>query len=480
MNFSGVRVLCVGDVILDRFIYGDVERISPEAPVPVLRLRETRTMLGGAGNVANNIASLGGDAVLLGLIADDEAGGRLTRQVAEIPRIMPHFVKSRLRPTIAKTRYIAAGQQVVRADEESSLLVQPEEEAELLEALEQAIHRAKAVILSDYGKGVLSTAVIGRAIFLARARGIAVHVDPKSEDFSTYRGATCITPNLRELATAARGSVTTEADVIAACRVVMAQAQSDAILATRSEKGMLLVEANGEVHSVPSRAREVFDVSGAGDTVIATLALAHASGLTLAQAMRVSNAAAGVVVSKSGTATVEPAELLHELDDEVEKGRRNPMRSDVEARALVERWKQQGLRVGFTNGCFDIIHAGHVALLAAARARCDRLVVALNTDASVQRLKGPTRPITRLEHRCTVMAAIKYVDCVTSFDDDTPLGLITHLLPNVLFKGADYRADEVVGGDVVVAAGGRVLLLDLVTRQSTTRIVERIKERTAE
>jgi len=477
MDFSGLRVLCVGDVILDRFIYGDVERISPEAPVPVLRLRETRTMLGGAGNVANNIASLGGDAVLLGLIADDEAGARLTRQVADIPRITPHFVRSRVRPTIAKTRYIAAGQQVVRADEESSLLVQPEEEAELLEALEQAIGGAKAVILSDYGKGVLSAGVIGRAIGLARARGIAVHVDPKSEDFSTYRGATCITPNLRELATAARCSVTTEADVIAACRVVMAQAQSDAILATRSEKGMLLVEANGGVHSVPSRAREVFDVSGAGDTVIATLALAHASGLTLAQAMRVSNAAAGVVVSKSGTATVEPAELLHELDDEVEKGHRNPLRSDVEARALVDRWKQLGLRVGFTNGCFDIIHAGHVALLAAARGRCDRLVVALNTDASVQRLKGPSRPITRLEHRSTVMAAIKYVDCVTSFDEDTPLELITRLLPDVLFKGADYRAEDVVGGEVVVAAGGRVVLLDLVAGQSTTGIVGRIKER---
>jgi D-beta-D-heptose 7-phosphate kinase/D-beta-D-heptose 1-phosphate adenosyltransferase len=480
MDFSGVRVLCVGDLILDRFIYGDVERISPEAPVPVLRLRETRTMLGGAGNVANNIASLGGEAMLLGLIADDEAGARLTRQVAETPRITPLFVKSRLRPTIAKTRYIAAGQQVVRADEESSLHVQPEEEAELLAALEQAIDSAKAVILSDYGKGVLSAAVIERAISLARARGVAVHVDPKNEDFSTYRGATCITPNLRELAAAARRSVATEAEVIAACRAVMAQAESDAILATRSEKGMLLVQANGEVHSVPSRAREVFDVSGAGDTVIATLALAHASGLTLAQAMRVSNAAAGVVVSKSGTATVEPAELMHELDDEVEKSRRNAMRTDTEARALVERWKQQGLKVGFTNGCFDIIHAGHVSLLAAARARCDRLVVALNTDASVQRLKGPTRPITRLEHRSTVMAAIKYVDCVTSFDEDTPVALITQLLPDVLFKGADYREDEVVGGDVVIAAGGRVVLLDLVAGQSTTGIVGRIKERAAE
>ncbi len=476
MNFADVRVLCVGDIILDRFIYGDVERISPEAPVPVLRLRETRTMIGGAGNVAHNIASLGGEAVLLGLIAQDDAGMHLRRQVAGIRGITPAFVFSRLRPTIAKTRYIAAGQQVVRADEESGLRAQPDEEADLLAALEPAMEGARAVILSDYGKGVLSASVIAKAISLARRHAIAVMVDPKSEDFSTYRGATCITPNLRELATAARRSVATETEVIEAARTVMQQAEAGAILATRSEKGMMLVEANGAVHSVPARAREVFDVSGAGDTVIATLALAYASGLTLAQAMRVSNAAAGVVVSKSGTATVEPAELLHELDDAVETGGRSPIRTDAETGALVERWKQQGLIVGFTNGCFDILHAGHVTMLAAARARCDRLVVALNTDASVSRLKGPSRPINKLEQRCTVMAAIKYVDCVTSFDEDTPLRLITHLVPDVLFKGADYRAEDVVGGDVVRTAGGKVLLLDLVAGQSTTGIVQKIAE----
>jgi len=475
LNFSGVRVLCVGDVILDRFIYGDVARISPEAPVPVLRLRETRTMLGGAGNVVHNIARLGGEAVLLGLIGADDSGAHLTGLIERIPGLTSACVTSRLRPTIAKTRYIAAGQQVVRADEESSLKVAPEEDAALLAALEGAIAGAKAVILSDYGKGVLSAAVIARAIALAHERRIPVLVDPKSEDFAAYRGATCITPNLRELAAAARLPVKTEAEVIAACRAVMADAQSEAILATRSEKGMLLVEADGGVHSVPARAREVFDVSGAGDTVIAVLALAHASGLSLAQAMRVSNAAAGVVVSKSGTATVELAELLHELDDAGENGARSPVRSDAEAGAVVERWKQQGLVVGFTNGCFDILHAGHVSLLAAARSKCDRLVVGINSDASVSRLKGATRPINRLEHRCAVMAAIKYVDCVTSFDEDTPLRLITHLVPDVLFKGADYRAEDVVGGDVVRRAGGRVLLLDLVPGQSTTGIINRVR-----
>jgi len=478
MNFSGVRILCIGDVMLDRFIYGDVERISPEAPVPVLRVRDRRTMLGGAGNVAHNIASLGGEAVLVGLVGEDEAAAVLRRQVEEVAGITPQLVVSRLRPTICKTRFLASQQQVVRTDEESHLPVQDVEEDALLEAIERALRPASdALILSDYGKAVLGERVIRFAVARAHAHGIPLFVDPKTTEFARYRGATCITPNLKELAAAARLPVGTEVEVVAACRRVMQEAEAAAILATRSEKGMMLVEANGDVHSVPARAREVFDVSGAGDTVIATMALAHASGLALAQSMRISNAAAGVVVSKIGTATVEPAELLHELDDDRDRdpAGRTVIRSHVEAASLVERWKQQGLTVGFTNGCFDILHAGHVALLAAARGACDRLVVALNTDASVARLKGPTRPVNGLEQRCIVLAAVKYVDCLVAFDDDTPRALIERLLPNVLIKGADYRAEDVVGADVVQAAGGKVLLCELVAGQSTTRIVERIR-----
>jgi D-beta-D-heptose 7-phosphate kinase/D-beta-D-heptose 1-phosphate adenosyltransferase len=478
MNFSGVRVLCVGDVMLDRFVQGEVERISPEAPVPVIRLRASKAMLGGAGNVAHNVASLGGEAVLLGLTGADEAGRLLTALVAELPGVVPAFVTCARRPTTCKTRYFAGQQQVVRADEESSAPILPEEEQALLAGLQQAVGTAGAIILSDYRKGVLTPRVIARAIELARASAVPVFVDPKSEDFSRYRGATCITPNLKELAAAARLPVDTEEDVVAAARRVMAEADTAAILATRSEKGMMLVEAGGAVHSVPARAREVFDVSGAGDTVIATLALAYASGLTLVQAMRLANAAAGVVVSKVGVATVEPAELLRELEAE-ETGEAEPaaLRTEREALALVERWKRQGLTVGFTNGCFDILHPGHVALLKAARANCERLVVALNTDASVARLKGPERPINTLEQRAAVLAAIRHVDCVVAFDEDTPLALIRRLLPDVLLKGADYRPDEVVGADVVQAAGGRVMLCELVDGQSTTRIVERIRTR---
>ncbi len=480
MDFSDVSVLCIGDVMLDRFVHGDMERISPEAPVPVLRLRETREMLGGTGNVASNIASLGGGAVLVGLVGADGPGAALRRLVADRPGLLAALVDSPHRPTICKTRFIAGRQQVVRADDESTAPLRPEEQEALLATVEARLPAAGAVILSDYGKGVLFPRLVEHVIAQARARAIPVFVDPKTDDFSRYRGATCITPNLKELASASRLPVGDEASVAAAARRVMADAEADAILATRSEHGMMLVERGGEVHSVPARAREVFDVSGAGDTVIATLALAHASGRSLVQSMHIANAAAGVVVSKLGTATAAMAEVLHELDQQEadlagrEQGRTLPGLAPLErVAALVARWKEQGLAVGFTNGCFDILHPGHVALLAEARASCDRLVVGLNADASVARLKGPARPVNALESRAQVIAALRHVDAVVGFDEDTPLALIRRLLPDVLVKGADYTVETVVGADVVRAAGGRVVLAQLVPGQSTTAIVAR-------
>ena len=302
-------------------------------------------------------------------------------------------------------------------------------------------------------------------------------VDPKSEDFSRYKGVTCITPNLKELGQASKMPVATASQVEAAARVVLDQADAQAILATRSEHGMMLVTRDGETASVAARAREVFDVSGAGDTVVATLALAHASGLSLVQATHVANAAAGVVVSKLGTATATVDEVMQELNDGEEEGSAilPGLRTLPATLALVARWKQQGLKIGFTNGCFDVLHPGHVSLLKAARAQCDRLVVALNTDDSVERLKGPTRPVNGLESRCQVIAAIRYVDCTVAFATDTPLDLIASILPDVLVKGADYTVDTVIGSGIVRAAGGRVFLADLVPGQSSTAIVGRLK-----
>jgi D-beta-D-heptose 7-phosphate kinase/D-beta-D-heptose 1-phosphate adenosyltransferase len=478
MDFANLCILCVGDVMLDRFQHGDIERISPEAPVPVIRLRQTREMPGGAGNVASNVAALGGRAVLIGLAGQDDAGARLRYLLAARPGVTDALVPTPLRPTICKTRFIAGRQQVVRADDESSEPLFETEQTALIAAIDAHLPSAQALVLSDYGKGTLSLPLLAHVIEGARARKIPVFVDPKSADFARYRGADCITPNLREFTMASGKPAGTEAEIAMGAMPLLAAADAQAILVTRSEKGMVLVERNGTHASAPARPREVFDVSGAGDTVIATLALAFASGRSLAQAMHIANAAAGVVVSKLGTATANIAEVMHELAAQTEQ-LGGPAVAGLQSLdrvlALVAFWRDQGLEVGFTNGCFDILHPGHVSLLAAARLNCDRLVVALNSDDSVRRLKGPTRPVNSLEQRAHVMAAIRFVDCVVGFDEDTPLEIITTLMPDVLIKGADYAIDQVVGGDIVRAAGGRVYLAELVAGQSTTGIIGRAR-----
>jgi D-beta-D-heptose 7-phosphate kinase / D-beta-D-heptose 1-phosphate adenosyltransferase len=476
MDFSRARILCLGDVMLDRFAYCEIERISPEAPVPVLLVRSRRVSLGGAGNVARNIAMLGGQAVLMGLAGRDHASEELLALIGDGPHVVNALIKSDARPTTCKTRYVAGHQQIMRVDEENAHPLNATEEKALIAAIDEAIGTVDAVILSDYGKGVLSRKILSATMRRARARRLPVFVDPKHDDFRRYRGATCITPNLAELSRAAKMPVGTDDEVIGAATRVLRDAQAEAILATRSEKGMMLVEASGEVHVESARAREVFDVSGAGDTVIAVLALAHASGQPFPDAMRLANTAAGIVVGKLGTAAVELDELMLELsrvarEDDIGQAK---LHSAAEAETLARQWKARGLSVGFTNGCFDIVHPGHVTLLAKARLECNRLIVALNSDASVSRLKGPHRPINTLADRAAIIAALASVDAVISFDDDTPLSLISRLKPDVLIKGADYTIETVVGAEEVRANGGRVALIDLVDGHSTTKTIGKI------
>jgi D-beta-D-heptose 7-phosphate kinase / D-beta-D-heptose 1-phosphate adenosyltransferase len=415
--------------------------------------------------------------VLMGLLGRDQAGEEVRALIGGAQGIVDAHMPSADRPTVCKTRFIAGHQQMVRVDEESPHDLEAEEERALLTALDRHLPQCDAIILSDYAKGTLGPKLIETAIARARARDIPVFVDPKNTDFARYRGATCIAPNLRELAAASQLPVATDADVIAATAQVMRDVAADAILVTRSEKGMALVEASGAVHIEAARAREVFDVSGAGDTVMAVLALACVSGYSLPQAMHLANTAAGIAVSKLGTATVELDELMLELSRDVrdKDWLRAKYYSADEAETLVRRWKSRGLSVGFTNGCFDVLHAGHVALLAAARAECDRLVVALNTDHGVRRLKGPERPVNGLEDRSAVIAAVESVDAVISFDEETPIELIRRLKPDVLVKGGDYTIEGVVGHEDVQANGGRVLLVDLVEGRSTTRLIEAIR-----
>jgi D-beta-D-heptose 7-phosphate kinase/D-beta-D-heptose 1-phosphate adenosyltransferase len=479
-SFNKTRLLCVGDLMLDRFVYGVIERISPEAPVPVVHLASTKTMLGGIGNVARNIAALGAEAVLLGITGKDVAASELSQLVVATDNIIDASVSSDTRLTTTKTRVIAGHQQVLRLDDELPSPINPTEEAAVLDAIRQHLQNCQAVILSDYAKGLLTPQVIAFAIAEAKRLRIPVFVDPKRHDFSVYSGATVLTPNLKELRAASRMPVDTDEEVVSAARYLLATAGVQAILATRSEKGMMLIRADGDIVSVPTKAKEVFDVSGAGDTVIATAALCMGQGYSLPEAMNVANTAAGIVVGKLGTATVSYEELRATMElassEEIESF--NKIVDRKRAVALVELWRQQGLVVGFTNGCFDILHSGHVASIREARRNCERLIIGVNADASVSRLKGPHRPINHLHDRTTVLSALEAVDLVVGFDEDTPLELINALRPHVLFKGSDYSRDQVVGADIVEAHGGRVMLIELIPGRSTTAIIDRAQGKT--
>ncbi len=475
LDFAGCTVLVLGDVMLDRYVTGDVSRVSPEGPYLVLRAAQYRMVLGGAGNVANNVAALGARAILVGAVGDDFYGSDLPRSGVSLPPgIDLRTVSLRGRPTTVKTRFMSGGHHLMRLDEEVSGPTSAEDAERLLAAFEAALPEADIVVLSDYAKGVLCDRVLPRAIASARAAGKMVVADPKRDDFSAYRDASVITPNALEIRQATGISVTDDEAAERAGAHALASSGAGAILLTRSEKGLTLVEQGRAALHLPTEARAVADVSGAGDTLVAVFSVMLARGAAMGEAAHVANVAAGLVVAKPGTATVTQTELiaaLHRqellaLDEKI-------LPAQTAAEKLAE-WRRGGAVIGFTNGCFDLIHPGHVRLLNKARARCDRLVVGLNTDASVQRLKGPSRPVQNEVARATVMASIGAVDLVVLFDEDTPLELITALRPDLLFKGADYREDQVVGGDVVKGYGGKVSLIELEAGHSTTGIIKRM------
>jgi D-beta-D-heptose 7-phosphate kinase/D-beta-D-heptose 1-phosphate adenosyltransferase len=471
---KGVKIAVIGDVMIDEYLTGRVERISPEAPVPVVLGSETRAVPGGAANVAANVAALGGEALLVGLVGPggrDEFAGLLASGVhAE------GLIVDLTRRTTRKTRVISNRQQIVRLDHEDTTPPGAEVEAALIAAALRAVAASDVVVLSDYGKGAFSPRSLRATLDAAKAAGKRVVVDPKRADFSAYRGADVVTPNRAELSRASGLPVGTDAEVEAAARKAVLSF-GGALLVTRSEQGMSYIEADRPALHVPTVAREVFDVSGAGDTVVATLAAALAAGFDMAEAIGLANHAAGVVVTKAGTATVSFDELADALDLKtyVVDGEA-PQASREEACVWRERWAREGRTVGFANGCFDLLHPGHVALIRQAAAACDRLIVALNADASVRRLKGPSRPVQSEAARATVIGAIKGVALVTVFEEDTPGALIEALRPDLLVKGADYRVEDVVGAAFVAAHGGKVLLVDLVPDQSTTQLLARERE----
>jgi D-beta-D-heptose 7-phosphate kinase/D-beta-D-heptose 1-phosphate adenosyltransferase len=476
-RISGQTVLCIGDLMLDEFVYGEVSRVSPEAPVPVITAKRDEKIIGAAGNVARNIASLGARCLFVSVVGADEPGIAMKSAFAAFRKtIEPHLVVDRSRPTTRKVRFVSEhySAHLLRADWETVRPVAADIEAELIDLVAAMLPRVGAVVISDYAKGVLTPRVIRAAIDGARELGKPVVVDPKAVDYAVYAGATIITPNRKELADATRRPVATHQEVAAAAAELGRMVASRAVLVTLSEDGMMLLPDGGAPMHVPAYAVRIRDVTGAGDTVVAVLAALLAVGTDFETAMRAANAAASVVVGKPGTATVSAMELRSRILPSAALAAEEKIAFDwAVADERVRGWRAQGLRVGFTNGCFDLLHPGHVKVLAAARAECDRLVVGLNGDASVRRLKGPTRPIQDALARADVLAALEAVDLVVVFDEDTPLELIKRLKPTVLVKGGDWRKEEVVGRDVVEAEGGHVVLVDLVPGHSTTRIVEK-------
>ncbi|MDR5902963.1 bifunctional D-glycero-beta-D-manno-heptose-7-phosphate kinase/D-glycero-beta-D-manno-heptose 1-phosphate adenylyltransferase HldE [Halomonas icarae] len=463
------RLLVVGDVMLDRYWYGGTSRISPEAPVPVVRVEESEDRPGGAANVALNISSLGAHAALSGLVGDDDNADRLMSRL-EDAGVRTHFQRSPGVPTITKLRVMSRNQQLIRLDFEEGL--GETDTAGLLERVKAALPDNDLVILSDYGKGTLSR--VEELIRLVRASGKRVLVDPKGRDFSRYRGASVITPNLAEFE-AVVGHCRDDAELAERGEALRAKLELEALLITRSEKGITLIREGHEPLHLPTRAREVYDVTGAGDTVIGVLGLALAAGHGFPEAMTLANLAAGLVVAKPGTATLSIAELYTALhgDKLAEFG-------VIEEPTLIDAVRAaqaRGERVVMTNGCFDILHAGHVAYLEQARRLGDRLVVAVNDDASIARLKGPKRPINPLARRMQVLAGLGAVDWVVSFGEETPQRLIEAVLPDVLVKGGDYRPDQIAGGQAVRDAGGEVRVLGFEDGVSTTAMISTILDR---
>ena len=465
-DFSGTSVLVAGDVMLDRYLFGGTERISPEAPVPVVQVRETDDRAGGAANVAVNLASLGVDTTLVGMVGQDDEAVAL-KAVLERQNINCRFEAVANWPTTTKTRVQSRGQQLIRLDREEQGGSGGDA---LLSSLQQASKSAGAVVLSDYGKGALAN--VSAMIEHCRNANIPVFVDPKGSDFDKYRGATVLTPNQSEFESVA-GVCDSDDELVARARTMISELELGALLVTRSEKGMLLVEASDEPVFLSTRAREVFDVTGAGDTVIAVLAGALASGESMAAAAALSNLAAGLVVRKIGVASVSPSEIRAALHQRGQGGR--GLVTEVELAVMVSEAKLQNESIVMTNGCFDFLHAGHVAYLEEAKSLGDRLIVAVNDDESVRRLKGDDRPVNALQDRMAVLAGLAAVDWVVPFWEDTPARLIQMMLPDVLVKGGDYRTDDIAGAKDVLSNGGEVRVLAFREGHSSSNIIDKLR-----
>jgi D-beta-D-heptose 7-phosphate kinase/D-beta-D-heptose 1-phosphate adenosyltransferase len=471
---SNKVVLVIGDVMIDRYLMGNVNRISPEAPVPVVLLSKSEARAGGAANVAANLSGLGLKTQIIGCIAHDEAGYALKQLMQDNGLDTQHLLVSNNRPTVSKTRVMSGNQQIVRIDDESAQAFNAAETANLMQQITQALNEKPAiVILSDYAKGLLSEQVCQDIIQQCMELSIPVIADPKGRDYNKYKGASALTPNKKETAEACGVAAHETEDLLQAARLLKDQLALDFLAVTRGEEGISFID-HQHIEHIPATAKQVFDVSGAGDTVIATLAAGLIHDLNPHDALQLANIAAGIVVGKVGTVPVSQAELLKALINEDGQSQMDKICDQDRLLNRVKDWRAQGQKIVFTNGCFDLLHAGHVTYLEAAKKTGDKLILGLNTDRSVRALKGPTRPVVQEGDRARVLAALASVDAVILFDEDTPLALIDLIKPDVIVKGDDYTEDQVVGGKEVKSWGGSVKLIPLVQGRSTSNIIKKL------
>ncbi len=470
-----LRVLVIGDLMLDEYVWGRAERISPEAPVQVVDVVRGDLRLGGAGNVVNNLLTLGCQVEVISVLGEDEDGTCLRRMLEEIKIGTSGIVFEPQRTTSRKTRVLAGNQQMLRIDRESRESIAETTQSLLIQRMREIVPSCQVILVSDYLKGLLTEGFLKEIIAIGKVAGVPVVIDPKGDNYNKYRGATLLTPNRKEAQVASGIAITDEQSLLRAGRLLCTDFHLDALVLTRSEEGMSLFFRDGDEIHLPTEAREVFDVSGAGDTVLALLGLGLGAGLLIADAARVANLAAGIVVGKVGTSTVSGEELIDVAGRHTGDSDAKIKHPDILA-VLLERERQLGRKIVFTNGCFDLLHVGHVKYLQKARNLGDLLILGLNSDASIRRLKGSKRPLISEEERAHLLAALKCIDYVVVFDEDTPIELINTLLPDILVKGGDYSPDGVVGRELVESYGGRVEIIPFVDGKSTTNIIEKILE----
>ena len=473
-QFQSSTILCIGDIMLDRFIYGDVQRISPEAPIPVIKSKSFTEMVGGAGNVLSNLTSLGVNAHILSVIGADQTGQKIAEIIEQKSGNSSFLFTDSKRTSTLKRRFISNTQHLLRVDEEDDHPISEKLANDMLSYISDGIDEIDLVILSDYNKGILFPKFCQDVIKLAHKHNKKVLVDPKGKDFEKYRGADVITPNFSEISEVTLYALKTNEDVIRAAQDLKTEFAFKNVIITRGGDGLSLLTDKGQNFHIKAQAREVYDVSGAGDTFVATLAAGLSADLAIEEAANIANTASGLVVEKLGTATVTQAELKSASENDKKSGPFEKIMSAAEAKDKIQIWKKKKLKIGFTNGCFDLLHPGHIHLIHEAKKKCDKLILALNSDQSVQALKGPTRPLQNQDARAYVLTSLADISAIVIFDEETPINLIDLLKPDLLIKGADYTIDQVVGADIVLRNGGEVYLAPIQDGHSTTNLVQKI------